>query len=73
MRVRQATATLFVNLTSSNYATSVLRVKCQLVEVGVTRQGTPRDRWCIESRAHKGLYRKMFMTTLFIIAKNDRA
>lgn len=73
MRMRQATAIPFVFLTSSSCTASVPRVECHLVEVRVTSQGTPRDRWCIESHAYKDLYSKMFMTTLFIIAKNDRA
>lgn len=33
-------------------------------------QGTAREGRCTENHAHRDLYRKMFITTLFIIAKN---
>ena len=42
-------ATLSVFLTGSSYSASVPCVKRQLVEVCVTDQGTPRDRWGLES------------------------
>lgn len=48
------------------------RVKCQLVEVRVTHQGTPRDGQYIEYHAHKDLYGKMFIATLFITVQKDR-
>lgn len=69
MSVRQATATLFVFLTSSSYTASAPCVKYQLAEVRVTNQGTPKDGRYIENHAHRDLYRKIFITTLFIIAK----
>lgn len=70
MSVRQATDTLFVFLTSSSYTALAAHVKYQLVEVCVTNQGTPREGRCTENHADRDLYRKMFITTLFIVAKN---
>lgn len=71
MHVRQATASLFVFLTSSGCRVLAPHVHCQLVKVDVTNQGAPGDRWYTESHTHRDLYRRMFITTLFIIANND--
>lgn len=70
--MRPATATLFVFLTSFGCTALAPRVKCQLVEVRVTHQGTPRDGQYIEYHAHKDLYGKMFIATLFITVQKDR-
>lgn len=71
MDVRQVTASLFVFLTSSGCRVLAPHVHCQLVKVDVTNQGAPGDRWYTESYTYRDLYKRMFITTLFIIAMTD--
>lgn len=42
-----------------------------MVEVNVTNQVAPGDRWYTESHTYRDLYKRMFITTLFIIAMTD--
>lgn len=56
MHVRQATASLFVFLTSSGCTVLAPHVHCQLVKVDVTNQGALEDRWYTES--HTEIYIK---------------